>query len=254
MRQAVTWMIAVAALGAGAAAVQTPAMPQPPVASSSEFDVFARKYGPHRNSQDEEEWFIRDYFKDRRGGTFVDVGANHYRNSSKTYYLETALGWSGLAIEPQRDFAEGYARNRPRTKFRPFFISDVSNRSARLYVIDNKREVASSDAAFVRGFGKPDEVREVPAITLNDLLASEQMRRMDFLSIDVELHEPKVLKGFDIDRYKPSLVCIEALVPVRQQILNYFAAHRYVAVGKYVWVDLQNMYFAPLEEMQRAAK
>jgi len=25
-------------------------------------------------------------------------------------------------------------------------------------------------------------------------------------------------------------------------------------VGKYVWVDLQNMYFAPLAEMQRAAK
>jgi hypothetical protein len=32
---------------------------------------------------------------DRREGVFVDIGANHYRDASKTYYLETRLGWSG---------------------------------------------------------------------------------------------------------------------------------------------------------------
>ena len=155
-------------------------------------------------------------------------------------------------FEPQRDFTEGYARNRPRTKFLPFFISDVSNKTARLYIIDKKREVASADPAFVRGFGTPDEVREVPTLTLNDLLDSERLRRLDFLSIDVELHEPKVLKGFDIDRFKPSLVCIEALGTVRQPILNHFAEHRYVLVGKHVWVDSAGI--PQLDEMQRTAK
>jgi hypothetical protein len=33
---------------------------------------------------------------------------------------------------------------------------------------------------------------------------------------------------------------------VRQQILDYFARNGYVVVGKYVWVDLENLYFAPL--------
>jgi hypothetical protein len=75
MRRAITWIVAVAGMGAGAGAVQRPAIPQPPVVNRVEFDVFVQKYGPNRNSQDEEEWFIRDYFKDRRGGTFVDVGA-----------------------------------------------------------------------------------------------------------------------------------------------------------------------------------
>jgi hypothetical protein len=63
--------------------------------------------------------------------------------------------------------------------------------------------------------------------------------------MDIELHEPQALKGFDIDRFKPSLVCIEALLPVRQQILDYFAEHGYVVVGKYVWMDLENLYFVP---------
>jgi FkbM family methyltransferase len=229
-----------------AAALAVPA----PVQSSYEMEYFRKKYGPEHQTEREEEWMIRDYFNDRRGGVFVDVGANHYRATSKTYYLETKLGWSGIAVEPQREFAADYARHRPRTKLLPFFVSDSSNETARLHIIRNMSPVASSDEAFVRRFGKPDEVREVPTITLTDLLAAERVERIDFLTMDIELHEPRALRGFDIERFKPSLVCIEALLPVRQQILNYFAGHGYVLVGKYVWVDLENLYFAPADTIR----
>jgi FkbM family methyltransferase len=217
-----------------------------PVQSAYEAEFFRQRYGPAHYSEREEEWMIRDYFQDRRDGVFVDVGANHYRATSKTYYLESKLGWSGLAIEPQREFAADYAKYRPRTKFLPFFISDESNRTARLFILDRMRPVASSDRDFVQKFGDPDEVRDVPTITLTDLLKAEGVRRIDFLSMDIELHEPQALKGFDIDRFRPSLVCVEALLPVRQQILDYFARHAYVVVGKYMWVDLENLYFAPI--------
>lgn len=223
---------------------------QEAVQSAAEMDVFRQKYGPAHNTEREEEWFIRDFFQDRRGGVFVDVGANHYQNTSKTYYLEKELGWSGIAIEPQREFEEGFVKNRPRTKFLPFFVSDESNETARLYVIRKWPQVSSSHGEFVKKFGKPDEVREVPTITLTDLLQAEGIDRIDFLSIDIELHEPSALKGFDIDRFKPSLVCIEGLLPVRQPIINYFTEHRYALVGKYMWVDQENLYFAPLETLK----
>jgi FkbM family methyltransferase len=226
-----------------------------PVQSTVELDALRERYGPNHFSEREEEWIIRDFFRDRRGGIFVDVGANHYKAASKTFYLESQLGWSGLAVEPQAQFAADYARYRPRTKFLPFFVSDVSNSTARLYVLKQSSMVASSDKAFVEQFGTPDEVREVPTITLTDLLDSEHITKIDLLSLDIELHEPSALEGFDIDRFKPALVCIEALLPVRQQILNYFADHRYVIVGSYVWVDLENLYFAPLDaQMQPAAR
>jgi FkbM family methyltransferase len=218
--------------------------------NSREVRPFREKYGPAKNSEGDEEWFIRDFFQDRRNGTFLDVGANHYQKSSKTYYLETRLGWSGIAIEPQKEFADGFQKNRPRTKFLPFFVSDVSNETARLYVIKRYPVVSSSNEAFVTQFGKPDEARDVPTITLNDVLAAERLPRVDFVSMDIELHEPQALKGFDIDRFKPALVCIEGLPPVRQAILNYFTEHRYVLIGKYMWADLENMYFAPLESVK----
>jgi FkbM family methyltransferase len=217
-----------------------------PVQSDSEIEAFERQYGPSHYSEREEEWLIRDFFKDRRGGFFVDVGANHYKLASKTYYLETTLGWSGLAVEPQAQYAADYLAHRPRTRFLPFFVSDQSNQPARLYLLKDSPLVASGDPNFVRQFGEPDEVREVPAVTMNDLLDREGVTAIDFLSMDIEQHEPQALSGFDIQRFKPALVCIEALLPVRQRILDYFARNGYVVAGKYVWIDRENLYFVPV--------
>jgi len=237
------------------ATVASPPQPAAPAAASgdgsaamsrTELAAFRDKYGPDHYSEREEEWLIRDYFQDRRDGVFVDVGANHYKVASKTYYLESKLGWSGLAIEPQREFADEYGAYRPKTRFLPFFVSDESNHTAKLYLRRKKDQVASSNEAFVKSFGGAAEVRDVPTMTLDDILASEGIKKIDFLSIDIELHEPQALRGFHIERYQPSLVCVEGLLPVRQQILDYFAAHGYVLVAKYMWVDLENLYFEPL--------
>jgi FkbM family methyltransferase len=214
----------------------------------SEGAWLSKAYGPARNSEHEEEWAIRDFFHDRREGFFVDVGANDYRRFSNTYYLETTLGWSGLAIEPQRQFESDYRKYRPRSRFLPFFIADVSNMEATMYYVKNNPLVTSSDKAFTERYG-PDAVAiQTPTITLDDLLTREKVANVDFLSMDIELAEPKALKGFEIERFRPALVCIEAHPEVRQQILDYFQRHRYVVVGKYLRLDTANLYFAPARE------
>jgi hypothetical protein len=90
--------------------------------------------------------------------------------------------------------------------------------------------------------------RTVGTITLDDLLSGAGVTRIDFLSMDIEMAEPRALAGFDVDRFRPSLVCIEAHLPVRQQILDYFAKHGYVLVGRYLWTDLVSLYFKPLDD------
>ena len=87
---------------------------------------------------------------------------------------------------------------------------------------------------------------QVPTDTLDHILDAAGLHTIDFLSMDIEHAEPRALAGFTIERYSPALVCIEAHAPVRQAILNYFAEHGYVLIGKYWQVDLLNMYFAPL--------
>lgn len=220
--------------------------PLPPVAaSSSEIERFARKYGPQRHSEHPEEWLIRDFFGDKRGGVFVDVGANDYKTYSNTFFLDTELGWSGIAIEPQTQFEAGYLANRPRTRFRAFAASNASGGEARLFVQPSNLLVTSEDRNFNNRRGDHQTEMVARTITISDLLDAEGLRSIDFLTMDIELSEPQALEGFDIERFKPALACVESHPEVRQQILDYFADHHYTVVAKYLLADPNNLYFMP---------
>jgi FkbM family methyltransferase len=238
---------AICALLAAVAAMQYRARSQPiQYARHPESQALLDKYGPQKSSYSEEEWCIRDFFTDRRDGFFVDIGANDYKFTSNTYYLDTVLNWKGIAVEPQRQFQADYVKYRPRTKFMSFFVSDASNQQAKMYVLKKNTLLTSGNRGFTEQIGEKATEVEVPTITLNDLLDSENVTKIDLLSIDIELWEPKALAGFDVERFRPELVCIEAHPQVRQQILDYFARHHYTIVGKYLRADVNNLYFTPL--------
>ena len=210
----------------------------------TESQELEKAHGPSRNTEHEEEWIVKDFFQNRRDGVFVEVGANHHQKGSNTFYLETVMGWSGVAIEPQVRFASGYQEHRPRTTFVPLFISDVSNQTATLYVTHTS-SVASGVREFTEAFGAVTPTT-VNTSTLDDVLDRLNITHIDFLSLDIELYEPQALAGFSIERFSPELVAVEAHRPVRQQILDYFARHQYVLVGRYWRADRHNFWFAPL--------
>jgi FkbM family methyltransferase len=215
------------------------------ITRNAEYDWFKKEYGPKRHSEHAEEWIIRDFFRDQRGGTFVDVGSFHYQHFSNTYYLEHALGWSGVAIDAQEEFAADYGRYRPRTKFFAFFVSDRSDAHETLFVPEGNRLVASSNKHFSDRYDASGRERKVRTITLNDLLDRAGLTAVDFMTMDIELAEPKALAGFDIERFRPRLVCVEAHPDIRQQLLDYFADHRYRVVARYLRADRHNLWFAP---------
>jgi FkbM family methyltransferase len=166
------------------------------------------RYGPKLYSQGDEETLVRSFFQDRRGGFFVDVGASHYKNASTTFYLEERLGWSGIAVDANKDFAADYAKHRSHTKFFTYFVSDRSEPDHAFFIPDDMNVLASGDKDYASKFHLRLREERVPAITLNDLLAREKVPRIDFLSMDIETGEPAALAGFDIGKYAPGLVCI----------------------------------------------
>lgn len=209
--------------------------------------ALSKKYGPHRYSHNVEEWVVRDFFQDRRDGIFLDIGSADARKGSNTYYLESVLNWSGVAVDALEEHATSYREHRPRTKFFAYFVAERSGDSVALYVSPTRTESSSYLRDFAAFYAlSPLAERTVKTITLDDLLSDAGLTRIDFLSMDIEMAEPRALAGFDIDRFRPSLICIEAHPPVRQQILDYFGRHGYVLVGRYLWTDLVSLYFKPL--------
>lgn len=202
------------------------------------------KYGTEHFSQNNEELIIRDFFNDRRNGVFLDVGAYDFQRLSNTFFLEKNLGWTGIAIDAQKEFAEGYAKFRPGTQFFAFYVSDASDETVKFFVPPNRKNIGSGHEEVAQHESAYDTL-EVQTITLNDLLSKLEVKKIDFLNMDIELHEPAALAGFDIEKYNPDLVCIEFHEAVRSQITAYMDRHGYVPIEKYFEVDSRNRYYRP---------
>lgn len=202
-------------------------------------------------SQLNEELVIRDFFQDRREGVFLDVGAGNYKRDSTTFFLEEQLGWTGVSVDALAELGPDYKKHRPRTKFMNFLITDKATGLHKFYRANNylevssaNKKVASEQADYYEGDGAVTEL-EVQSITLTELLQLTKTESIDFMSMDIEEWEPAALRGFDIDTYKPELVCIEAHRTVQDEILAYFHDHGYERLDQYIPYDRFNWYFTP---------
>ena len=78
---------------------------------------------------------------------------------------------------------------------------------------------------------------KVKIITIDNLMKEKKLDRVDLIKIDVEYHEPEVIKGFSlISKYHPSIL-IEILSDdigrrVQQQIENYKGAYLYFDINE----------------------
>jgi len=154
---------------------------------------------------------IRDFFGGKKDGFFVDVGAHRPRHNSLSWPLEQE-GWRGILVEPQKDLCERLRSERPRsTVFQVAAGAPEQRGSADLELTTDKGHAGLRASSF-----NPTAVvigtESVDVRTLDELLAEAGAGSVDFVSIDVEGTELDVLKGFDLDRYRPTLVLLEDIV------------------------------------------
>ena len=160
----------------------------------------------------------------KKNGYYVDVGANDGRAFSNTYHLDVE-GWQGILIEPilHNVFRQRELRSLDRNHFIYAACVDANYRQETVKLsysglmtiaesISSKAELnwANHGVEFLK---TNEFVAEIwaPAKTLTSILdACAAPREIDFLSLDVEGAEESVLNGFDFDKYKFQLVCIEA--------------------------------------------
>jgi FkbM family methyltransferase len=177
----------------------------------------------------------------RSSGFFVDVGAHDPRIGSQTWFLEEK-GWSGILIEPQSRLCEKLRQARPRSRvFQVACGAPGQPEEMQIYIAE-----ASSHSSLVRNLIDPSEryvaSETVKVKTLDALLAEAGEPRLDFVSIDVEGTQLDVLRGFTLERYRPSLLLIE-------DHLHNLKVHRYLTRQGYRLVKRTglNNWYVPRE-------
>jgi FkbM family methyltransferase len=220
-----------------------------PLPLDASLDDMRGRFGPKEYSQQDEETLIRTFFNDRREGVFLDVGASHHEKDSNTYFLEQRLGWRGIAIDALGDLAPGYAQYRPRTRFFNFFVTNESGRTHEFHVYAKDTRISSGDLQHLRALPGIKErhiqTTQVPSVTLDAILTAERVAEVDYVNLDIEGHELEALEGFDIRRYQPELLSVEAQPHLRAKLLAWFRAHGYERVEEFADDDPVNFWFRP---------
>jgi FkbM family methyltransferase len=154
-----------------------------------------------------EAGLVREFFRGRPPGFFVEVGANDPKKDSQSYHLEEA-GWTGILVEPLPDLAAELRRQRKAQVFEVACSSpDRAGQTMRLHVAG---PFSSFDPNLAVTGMRADRVIDVAVRTLDDVLGEGKAKTpIDLMSVDVEGHELEVLSGFDFARWKPRLVLLE---------------------------------------------
>lgn len=146
-------------------------------------------------------------------GPYVDVGCNHPVKLSNTFLLYKN-GYRGLCIDPLPRFAPLFKRWRPKDKL---VRSAVGVSESEMPLFEFEADVLStldSDLATrYRAAGKKMlRIAKTPVRRLDSILEENSVDvPISLLSIDIEGFELAALQSIDLERWKPTLICLEVV-------------------------------------------
>jgi len=160
----------------------------------------------------------------KRGGYYVELGANDGISQSNTYHFEKYRKFTGVLVEPIPAKYQECKKNRSGDNF---FANNAcvgfdypgstvellysnlmtTTLSGTSDIVDRHSHAKSGEHLIKSNIYK----FEISARTLNSILMEAKApTRIDLLSLDVEGSELEVLKGIDFEKYIFSVMCIES--------------------------------------------
>jgi FkbM family methyltransferase len=201
-------------------------------------------------SQHYQDFFIDFFFKKKRSGIFLDIGANDGISFSNTYHFEKFRNWTGVCIEPHPEIFEKlqsirscHVENccisdyekmvtfRKVTGTDPLFGLDMLSGIVEFMSEYNKERI--DKVIKINGGGFVDI--EVQSYNINTILQKYNMFMIDYCSIDTEGAEYEIVTSIDFEKYRITSFSIEG---DDENISQYLDKQGYVCVKS----ELDNFY------------
>jgi len=210
-------------------------------------------YSLESYAQEGEDILLKRLFEYRKisdGGFYIDVGAHHPQRFSNTYYFYKRR-WRGINIDATPDSMKLFEELRDGDINLELAVSD--EQKTLTYYMFNEPALNSFDEelSLKRGLIKHYNIidtKQIQTVRLDDILDEylPKKQEIDFLSIDVEGFDVRVLKSNNWDKYRPKVVLIEVLSQdiesmISSEVYSYMKNLNYVyyakTVGTHFFVD-----------------
>ncbi len=214
------------------------------IKSSFLYDVI-RNYFPKINKSFSENFgedlFVNYFFAGLKEGFYVDVGCNLPKNGSLTYLLYKK-GWNGIKVDISKRSIELNKIHRKRDINLNFSIGK-EEKLVDSYIFYENCSMNTVNKKFSKytekSVNKKPIVNKIPQKKLDSILKYNNVKKINYLNIDVEGSENEVLSGFRILKFKPELVSIEIhdkfCPPLENKIYKYFIKNKYELISIYGW-------------------
>lgn len=158
-----------------------------------------------------DRFFVEYILKNKKPGYFVEIGALDGKVCSQTHYLEHIKNWKGIVVEPNTHWHEGlnWIRN-CNIEVSPILDEEKDVKFIQHLDIPEYSQIVFDDREMVMPEGNTKEIN-LKTITLTNLLEKyDAPKTIDFLGLDVEGGEIKILdEFFKNSKRKVNFICIE---------------------------------------------
>jgi len=185
-------------------------------------------------AMDNEDLTVLDYFKDKKDGFYVDIGCYHPIHRNNTYLLYKK-NWSGINVDTSQFSIDLFNHMRPKDLNYNCAISN-KNEIIKLFYQKELSQLSTIESAQAeKVFQGNIKEKEIQAFTLDEILSRGKHKdsKIDFLDIDVEGADLKVLQGLSFEKFKPELICVEIHEKkiIESKIYKFLVEKRY----KLIW-------------------
>ena len=151
---------------------------------------------------------VNSILKNKKVGIYVDVGCHHPLINNNTYLL-FKRGWKGINIDLDYSSVDMFDYFRPNDDNQKIALGDKKGLK-NLYFFHNRAPKNTLNELSGKG---AKLIKKIKTDTLNNIIKKSKIKikNIDFLTIDVEGNELDVLKGLNLKKYRPKVICLELI-------------------------------------------
>ena len=180
-----------------------------------------------------------------KNGFFVQCGGMNGYGNDPTYYLEKALGWKGIIVEPLPVYID-CKKNRSKSVVYNYAAGSFDDRDAITSFIDcygmsfvkgsidNEKEWIDTGEWTQKIQAKEIQVKMKPVQDfIDEYFVENPHREIDLFVADVEGYELNVLKGLDFDKNKPKQILLEISKQNVSKLVDFLSPKGYVLSAQF---------------------
>ncbi len=174
-------------------------------------------------SETQNTHWVLESLQNKKNGYFIDIGCNQPKYGNNTYVLEKNFSWNGIVVEPNPQHFNDIQNMRTCTKIlgRPIFDHNdfvdfmiIENTGLDGYSgIDETQNIHHRKMIVHQGVSKQPKFKivKLQAMCPKTLVKEYSVPNIfDYLKIDVEGAELKIIQNWPWDKARPTLVSIES--------------------------------------------